>query len=118
MSLEEPVVMASVSPKHDTYPLIAASGVLSVSVLAGDQIDAGQYFSQPGRKFRYIAEEYLDVDGLPVVVDCIAWRRCETLVRKEMVRPRAVLRARRRIRIRPAQGGRGIEVDDTPDDDE
>lgn len=84
VSFAEPIVMASISPKHDTYPLIAASGRFSVSVLAADQVDAGQYFSYPGRKFRYIAEEYLETlpdDGLPVVRNCIAWLRCEVIER-------------------------------------
>ena len=84
VSFEEPIVMASVSPKHDTHAVMAAAGVFS-AILAGDQIDAGQYFSYPGRRFRHIAEEYLEmVDGLPVVRDCIAWLRCETFERKEM----------------------------------
>jgi flavin reductase (DIM6/NTAB) family NADH-FMN oxidoreductase RutF len=88
VSFEEPIVMASVSPKHDTHPLIAASGQFAVSVLAGDQVDVGQYFSYPGRKFRYIAEEFLEpIDGtqLPVVRNCIAWMRCETFERKPMM---------------------------------
>ena len=34
VSFEEPIVMASVSPKHDTHPLIAASGEFTVSILA------------------------------------------------------------------------------------
>src|SRR6201747_1015135 len=75
VSFEEPIVMASVSPKHDTHPLIAASGEFSVSILAGDQVDVGQYFSYPGRKFRYLADEYLDVipgTSLPFVRNCIA----------------------------------------------
>ena len=87
VSFEEPVVMASVSPKHDTYPLIAASGEFAVSILAGDQIDVGQYFSYPGRRFRYIAEEFLEtIPGaqLPVVRNCIAWLRCETFEVKPM----------------------------------
>lgn len=74
VSFEEPVLMASVSPKHDTHPLIVASGRVSVSILAGDQIEAGQYFSYPGRRFRYVGDEYLEVvDGLPVVRGCVAW---------------------------------------------
>ena len=52
VSFEEPIVMASVSPKHDTHPLIVAGGEFSVSILAGDQIAEGQYFSYPGRKLR------------------------------------------------------------------
>ena len=84
VSFEEPIVMASVSPKHDTYPLMVASGRFSVSILAGDQIEAGQYFSYPGRKFRHIADEHLGPLGgegpgatLPVVRNCIAWLHCE-----------------------------------------
>ncbi len=84
VSFEEPIVMASVSPKHDTYPLMVASGRFSVSILAGDQIEAGQYFSYPGRKFRHIADEHLVPLGgegpgatLPVVRNCIAWLHCE-----------------------------------------
>ena len=91
VAFEEPVVMASVSPKHDTYPLIVASGEFTVSILAGDQVDVGQYFSYPGRRFQYIAEEYLHVpdgsdelEGLPVVRDCVAWLRCRTFQQTTM----------------------------------
>lgn len=89
VSFAEPIVMASVSTRHDTHPLIVASGAFSVSILAGDQIDAGQYFSYPGRRFHYIATEYLEhpeaAGGLPVVRDCIAWLRCETFDRMPMI---------------------------------
>jgi flavin reductase (DIM6/NTAB) family NADH-FMN oxidoreductase RutF len=88
VSFEEPIVMASVSPKHDTHPLIVASGQFAVSILAADQVDVGQYFSYPGRKFRYIADEYLDHlpdSGLPVVRNCIAWLRCEVFETKPMI---------------------------------
>ena len=87
VSFEEPIVMASVSPKHDTHPLMVASGQFAVSILAGDQVDVGQYFSYPGRKFHYIADEYLEVlpGGLPVAKNCIAWLRCETFEIKPMV---------------------------------
>jgi flavin reductase (DIM6/NTAB) family NADH-FMN oxidoreductase RutF len=87
VSFEEPIVMASVSPKHDTFPLIVASRAFAVSVLAGDQVAAGQYFSYPGRKFRYLADEFLDVfpdTELPVVRDAIAWLRCEVFDTKDM----------------------------------
>src|SRR5688500_4144743 len=87
VAFEAPIVMASVSPKHDTHPLIAASGEFAVSILAGDQVAAGQYFSYPGRKFRYIADELLEPipgSNLPVVPNSIAWLRCETFERKEM----------------------------------
>jgi flavin reductase (DIM6/NTAB) family NADH-FMN oxidoreductase RutF len=78
VSFEEPLLMASVSPKHDTYVHIASTGLFSVSILAGDQIAEGQYFSYPGRKFNYVATEYVeDWDGLPVVPNSIAWLRCE-----------------------------------------
>lgn len=70
--------MASVSPKHDTHPLISESGRFAVSIAGGDQVEAGQYFSYPGRRFRYIADEFLElIDGLPVLVDCVAWLHCE-----------------------------------------
>lgn len=87
VSFEEPIVMASVSPKHDTYPLLVASGEFAVSILAGDQIDVGQYFSYPGRKFRYIADDYLETipgSDLPVVRNCIAWLRCSVTETKPM----------------------------------
>jgi flavin reductase (DIM6/NTAB) family NADH-FMN oxidoreductase RutF len=87
VSFEEPVVMASVSPKHDTFPLIEASGAFAVSVLAGDQVAAGQYFSYPGRKFRHLADEFLTVfpgTSLPVVRDSIAWLRCDVFDTKDM----------------------------------
>lgn len=85
ISFEEPIVMASVSPKHDTYPLMIASGAFTVSFLAGDQVDIGQYFSYPGRRFHNIAAEYLtEVDGHPVVVDSLAWIHCKTFETKTM----------------------------------
>lgn len=85
VSFEEPIVMASVSPKHDTYPLMRDAGRFSVSVLAGDQVAEGQYFSYPGRKFHHLAGEYLELNpsGLPVVPDCVAWMECETFEVKE-----------------------------------
>ncbi len=87
VSFEEPIVMASVSPKHDTFPLLVGSERFAVSILAGDQVDVGQYFSYPGRKFRYLADEYLELvaGGLPVVRNCIAWLACETFQRVTML---------------------------------
>jgi flavin reductase (DIM6/NTAB) family NADH-FMN oxidoreductase RutF len=75
VSFAEPIVMASVSPKHDTYPLMVASGAFTVSILAGDQVEAGQYFSYPGRKFHHLASELLvsNEAGYPTVPGCIAW---------------------------------------------
>jgi flavin reductase (DIM6/NTAB) family NADH-FMN oxidoreductase RutF len=84
VSFEEPIVMASMSPKHDTYPLIKQSGVFAVSLLAADQVAEGQYFSYPGRKFRYIANEYVeDWDGLPIVPNAIGYLRCEVFHRQQ-----------------------------------
>jgi flavin reductase (DIM6/NTAB) family NADH-FMN oxidoreductase RutF len=87
VSFEEPIVMASVSPKHDTHPLIAATGRFSVSILAGDQVDIGQYFSYPGRKFHHLASEYLEMlpNGLPAVPNCIAWLACDVFQRMPMM---------------------------------
>ena len=82
VAFDEPIVLASVSPKHDTHPLLAASGVFSASLLAADQIAEGQYFSYPGRRFHHVAEELVeDWDGLPVVANSIAWLRCEVQAR-------------------------------------
>lgn len=78
VSFEEPIAMASISPKHDTWPLIEQSGKFCVSLLAADQIAEGQYFSYPGRKFRYMAPEYIEfIDGNPVVPNSIAWFSCD-----------------------------------------
>ena len=80
VSFEEPIMLASISPKHDTHALIEASGWFTVSNLAADQVDVGQYFSYPGRKFKHIADEYLiEIDGLPVVADCISWIKCDVI---------------------------------------
>ena len=85
VSFEEPILLVSVSPKHDTHPLIVESGRLTVSLLAGDQVEIGQYFSYPGRRFRQIATEYLtEVDDHAVVVDCIAWLGCEVIERLDL----------------------------------
>lgn len=80
VSFEEPIMLASISPKHETHALIEQSGWFTASNLAADQVDIGQYFSYPGRKFKHIATEYLtEVDGLPVVPDCISWIRCDVI---------------------------------------
>lgn len=85
VSFAEPVVMASISPRHDTWPLIEGSGRFTVSLLAADQISEGQYFSYPGRRFRYVADEYIGVvDGHPIVPGCIAWFSCEVFETKPM----------------------------------
>lgn len=78
VSFEEPIVAVSISPKHDSFPIIEKTKLLSVSILAGDQISQGQYFSYPGRKFRHMAPEFLEtwVDGLPIVSGCVAALRC------------------------------------------
>lgn len=82
IAFDEPIVLASVSPKHDTHPIIEATGRFSASLLAADQIAEGQYFSYPGHKFRYVAEEFVeDWEGLPVVANAIAWMRCEVTQR-------------------------------------
>lgn len=89
VSFDDPIVMASASPKHDTYPLMVASGEFSVSILAGDQVDAGQYFSYPGRKFQHLADELItdwpgDPDGPPIVPNAVAWLRCRIFEQKPM----------------------------------
>lgn len=104
VSFDEPIVMASVSPKHDTFPLMMESRIFAVSILAGDQVAVGQYFSYPGRKFHHIAEEYLTSwgsDDLPVVVDAVAWLRCEIFDQKEMTDHLLVF-----ARVTDVQGGR------------
>ena len=86
VSFEEPILVASVSPKHDTHPLIASSGRFSVSILGADQLDVGQYFSYPGHRFKYLAPEYLEmVDGLPVVCDAVSWLGCEVIGRQHEI---------------------------------
>jgi flavin reductase (DIM6/NTAB) family NADH-FMN oxidoreductase RutF len=78
ISFEEPIVMASCSRKHDTHPIIMQTRRFAVSILAADQVEIGQYFSYPGRRFRHLAPEHLTVDdGWPVVPDAIAWLGCE-----------------------------------------
>lgn len=80
VSFEEPIMLISISPRHETHALIEASGWFTVSNLAGDQVDIGQYFSYPGRKFKHVASDWIvDVDDWPVVPDCISWIKCDVL---------------------------------------
>ncbi len=83
VSFEEPIVMASVSPKHDTHPIMTAAGEFAVSILAADQVSEAQYFGYPGHRLQRVADEYVeawpgDPDGPPIVPGSIAWLRCET----------------------------------------
>ncbi|MEN9801636.1 MAG: hypothetical protein RLZ37_761 [Actinomycetota bacterium] len=79
VSFSEPVVMVSISPRHDSFPIIQRTKSFSVSILGGDQISEGQYFSYPGRKFHHVIPEYLEtwVDGMPIVRNCIAALLCQ-----------------------------------------
>ena len=80
ISFDEPIVCASISPRHDTHALLNESGRFTVSLLAADQVVEGQYFSYPGRKFRYCVPEYLsDIEGWDVVPGCVAWLGCEVI---------------------------------------
>lgn len=85
ISFTDPIVLASISPKHDTWPPLAASGRFAVSLLAGDQVTEGQYFSYPGRRFDRLLTEYLEAVPTEtdprwwVVPGCIAWLGCEVL---------------------------------------
>lgn len=102
VSFAEPVVMASISPRHDTYPLIRDTGRFSVSVLAGDQVAVGQYFSYPGRKFHYIATEFLETwHELPVVTHAIAWLDCAVFETKTMIDHELIF-----ARVESVQGNR------------
>ncbi len=85
VSFEEPIVMASVSPKHDTHPLMVASGFFTVSVLAGDQVAEGQYFSYPGHKFQHRFTDYVEiVDGRPYVPNALSYMDCAVFERTTM----------------------------------
>ncbi|UCG41044.1 MAG: flavin reductase [Acidimicrobiia bacterium] len=81
LSFAEPVIGVSISPKHDTTPLIDATDRFTVSLLAGDQVEQGQYFSYPGRRFRHVGDYLTDVEGHPVVDGCVAWLGCRVLGR-------------------------------------
>jgi 3-hydroxy-9,10-secoandrosta-1,3,5(10)-triene-9,17-dione monooxygenase reductase component len=83
---EAPIVLASVSTRHDTWPLIEASGRFCVSLLAGDQVAEGQYFSYPGHRFGRLLDEYLAARSSAhgdtswwAVPGAIAWLGCEVL---------------------------------------
>ena len=98
VSFAEPIVLASISPRHDTWPLLEASGRFGVSLLAGDQVTEGQYFSYPGRRFERLLTEYLEevsapaTDATPgstwwVVPGCIAWLGCEVIAVQSALGP-------------------------------
>ena len=93
VSFAEPIILASIAPQHDTHPLLVASGRFAVSILAGDQVAEGQYFSYPGRRFRHIASEYLTetADGWSVVPGSLAWLGCEVLEVRASAEPDAVV---------------------------
>ena len=88
VSFEEPIVMASVSPKHDTHPLIAAPAASSpsasspatrsTSASTSPTRAAGSATSPTSTSRRFPATQ------LPVVRNCIAWLRCETFEVKPM----------------------------------
>lgn len=74
LAFSEPVLGVSISPKHDTWPLIEASGRMTISLLAGDQIEEAQYFSYPGRRFKRFADYF--VPDTAKVANAIGWMDC------------------------------------------
>jgi flavin reductase (DIM6/NTAB) family NADH-FMN oxidoreductase RutF len=84
-SFDEPVVIVSSSPRHDTYALIAEQRWFTVSILAGDQIEEGQYFSYPGRRFKHLGDYFEFFDGAPAVKNAISWFRCDLEDELEML---------------------------------
>jgi flavin reductase (DIM6/NTAB) family NADH-FMN oxidoreductase RutF len=84
VSFDEPLIASSVSPKHDTTPILDAAGWYSVSMLAGDQVEEGQYFSYPGHRFRYVGDYLTTTEGVPHVRDCIGWLRADVVDRIEV----------------------------------
>ena len=79
VSFTDPILALSVSPKHDTHPLMVEAGEVTISILAGDQLDAGQYFSYPGRRFKHVGDFIVDTPVGPGVRDAIGWVRCEII---------------------------------------
>ncbi len=84
LSFEDPVVGISISPKHDTFPLIELTGEFTVSILAGDQIEQGQYFSYPGHRFKRAIDYFDPYCHQPVIDGCVAWLHCRTFDRVEI----------------------------------
>ncbi len=84
LSFEDPVVGISISPKHDTFPLIEATGEFTVSILAGDQIEQGQYFSYPGHRFKRAIDYFDSSNALPVIDACVAWLHCRVFEQVEI----------------------------------
>lgn len=121
VSFAEPILMASVSPRHDTWPLLSASGRFSVSLLAGDQITEGQYFSYPGRRFERLLTEFLEPVGVHgaevpegaavapwwVVPGCIAWLGCEVLAVQSGIGAGEMLLDHRLVFARVVEVGEG-----------
>jgi flavin reductase (DIM6/NTAB) family NADH-FMN oxidoreductase RutF len=56
--------------------LIEATGEFTVSILAGDQISQGQYFSYPGHRFRRAIDYFDPGNDRPVIDGCVAWLHC------------------------------------------
>lgn len=81
VSFTDPILALSVSPKHDTHPLMVESGRVTISILAGDQVEQGQYFSYPGRRFRHAADFIVETPVGPGVRDAIGWLACEVVDR-------------------------------------
>lgn len=76
---DPPMAMVGISPKRRSYPMIAESGVFTISVLREGQTEVARHFGRTPKfgveKFEEYPYEIGDT-GAPLLADCLAWIEC------------------------------------------
>lgn len=81
----DPLLLAlSIHPAHASYPLLAATGVFSVSILRHGQLELARHFgTQSGRAMDKLAGQRWQpaLEGTPVLLDAGAYLECRVVSR-------------------------------------
>jgi flavin reductase (DIM6/NTAB) family NADH-FMN oxidoreductase RutF len=77
LSLDPPLVLVCIEKAADSHDCIRAAGAFSINILAAEQELMARRFAGEGgsAKFDGVAHR-LTADGVPVLVDALAWVEC------------------------------------------
>jgi flavin reductase (DIM6/NTAB) family NADH-FMN oxidoreductase RutF len=82
LSLDPVTVLVSVEKSAHTYPVIEASDVFTVNILAQDQEEVSRTFASKSMQEHHdLHDTPFDVgaNGVPMLKDCIAYIECRTI---------------------------------------
>jgi flavin reductase (DIM6/NTAB) family NADH-FMN oxidoreductase RutF len=77
VSLDPPLVLVVLNTASRTHELLKHSGSFAVSVLGNDHADIARAFAEKGTKPFDSVPHRLTDEGIPILVESIAWLECD-----------------------------------------